>query len=180
MPIRAATEIAGISDGCTARPARGCWRSELAWIKGSSCPCQYRARTDRYCEEAAHCLLGCSPRTGKTTLEPESGQVATAADPNNQVPDGANLRLVVAAGKMHLFLLHLVTIKTSTTPLVRSSARRRWGRPVKLPIDGPRSTKSPFALAVDSHGWMAAMFDANTSELPRWEFRMSHHEGSRR
>jgi hypothetical protein len=94
---------------------------------------------------------------------PESGQVTAAADSNNVVPDGPNVRLVVAAGKTHLLLNSIRDEKdVDHSVWYSASAGGAWSAPVKLPIDGPRSTNSPFALTVDSRGKIAAVFDANS------------------
>ena len=94
---------------------------------------------------------------------PESGQVATAADSNNQAPDSPNLRLVATAGKTHLLLNAARDEKDSDHSVwYAASSGAAWSTPVKLPIDGPRSTNSPFALSVDSRGRIAAVFDTNS------------------
>jgi len=93
---------------------------------------------------------------------PDSGQVTAAADSNNQVPDGANVRLVATSGKTHLLLNSLREANDFDHAVWYAvSSAAAWNAPVKLPIDGPRSTNSPFALAVDSRGRIAAVFDAN-------------------
>jgi len=94
---------------------------------------------------------------------PDSGQVTAAADSNNQVPDGPNVRIVATTGKTHLLLNSLREANDFDHAVwYASSSSGAWSAPVKLPIDGPRSTNSPFALAVDSHGRIAAVFDANS------------------
>ena len=94
---------------------------------------------------------------------PESGQVVPAADSNNQVPDGPNLRLVATAGRTHLLLNSLREDKDFDHAVwYAASSGGPWTAPVRLPIDGPRSTNSPFALTVDSRGRIAAVFDANS------------------
>jgi len=94
---------------------------------------------------------------------PESGKVTVAADSNNVVPDGPNLRLVAAGGKTHLLLNSLREANDFDHAVwYTASSGGAWSAPVKLPIDGPRSTNSPFALTVDSHGKIAAVFDSNS------------------
>ena len=94
---------------------------------------------------------------------PDSGQVIAAADSNNQAPDSANLRLAAASGKTHLLLNVARDEKDSDHSVwYTASSGSGWSAPVKLPIDGPRSTNSPFALSVDSRGRIAAVFDANS------------------
>ena len=94
---------------------------------------------------------------------PDSGQLTSAADSNNQAPDGPNLRLIATAGKTHLLLNCSRDDKDPEHAVwYAESSGGAWSKPVKLPIDGPRSTNSPFALAVDSRGRIAAVFDANS------------------
>ncbi len=94
---------------------------------------------------------------------PDSGQVTSAADSNNQAPDGPNLRLIATTGKTHLLLNSPREDKDSDHSVwYAASSGGVWGAPVKLPIDGPRSSNSPFALAVNSHGRIAAVFDTNS------------------
>jgi hypothetical protein len=94
---------------------------------------------------------------------PDSGQVTSAADSNHQVPDGANLRLVATTGKTHLLLNSLREDKDFDHSVwYAASSGGSWSSPIKLPIDGPRSTNSPFALTLDSHGRIAAVFDSNS------------------
>ena len=95
--------------------------------------------------------------------KPESGEVASAADSNNVVPDGPNLRLVASGNKIHLLFNSLRENNDFDHGVwYTASSGAAWSAPVKLPIDGPRSTNSPFALTVDSKGRIAAVFDANS------------------
>ena len=119
-------------------------------------------------DPAGHPIVGywVQPEEGQNyhvlTWNPESGQVTAAADSNNQVPD-ANLRLVAAAGKTHLLLNSLRDEKDFDHAVwYAASSGAGWSTPVKLPIDGPRSTNSPFALTVNSQGRIAAVFDNNS------------------
>lgn len=41
-----------------------------------------------------------------------------------------------------------------------------WSKPVKLPIDGPRSTNAPVSIAISSRGVLAAGFGANSGSGP--------------
>jgi hypothetical protein len=43
-----------------------------------------------------------------------------------------------------------------------SSDGAAWSKPVKLPIDGPRSSGPPFDLAIDSKGRISAAFNSNS------------------
>ncbi|SPE17913.1 exported hypothetical protein [Candidatus Sulfotelmatomonas gaucii] len=44
----------------------------------------------------------------------------------------------------------------------QSSDANSWSKPVKLPIDGPRSTNPPLGLAIDSKGAITAAFGSNS------------------
>ena len=41
-----------------------------------------------------------------------------------------------------------------------------WSKPIKLPIDGPRSTNAPLSIAVSSTGALTAAFGANSGSGP--------------
>lgn len=41
-----------------------------------------------------------------------------------------------------------------------------WSKPIKLPIDGPRSTNPPLSLAISSKGALTAAFGANSGSGP--------------
>lgn len=97
-------------------------------------------------------------------MRPGSNQVAPAADSNDIVSDGPNVRLVASANKIHLPLNSLREANNYGHGVwYTSSTGGSWAGPVKLPIDRPRSTNSPFALTVDSHGRIAAVYDDNSS-----------------
>ena len=44
----------------------------------------------------------------------------------------------------------------------QSSDGTSWSQPVRLPIDGPRSTNAPVSIAMDSKGSLTAAFGSNT------------------
>lgn len=48
----------------------------------------------------------------------------------------------------------------------KSSDGGSWSKPVKLPIDGPRSTNAPVGVAISSKGGMTAAFGANSGSGP--------------
>jgi hypothetical protein len=94
---------------------------------------------------------------------PESGQTSQAADSNGQVCDSPKLRLNAAGGKLRLLLNCARDPKdTDFSIWYTASSGTTWSAPVKLPIDGPRSTNSPMALSTDSHGRIAAIFASNS------------------
>lgn len=48
----------------------------------------------------------------------------------------------------------------------QSSDGSSWSKPVKLPVDGPRSTNSPLDLAISSNGQLTAAFGSNSGTGP--------------
>ena len=94
---------------------------------------------------------------------PESGQTSQAADSNGQGCDAPRLRLNAGGGKLRLLLNCARDPKDADFSIwYTASSGATWSAPVKLPIDGPRSTNSPMALSTDSHGRIAAIFASNS------------------
>jgi hypothetical protein len=120
-------------------------------------------------DQAGKALIGywVAPEEGNNyrvlLWSPESGRTVIAADTNGQTPDAPNLRLAIANGKTHL-LLNCARDEKNTDYSIwyTASSGGAWSTPVKLPIDGPRSTNAPLALTVNSSGRIAAVFASNS------------------
>ena len=94
---------------------------------------------------------------------PDSGRVVQATDSNGHAPDSPNLRVIARAGKTHVLINCARDEKdTDFSIWYTASSGGAWSAPVKPPIDGPRSTNQPLALAVDSRGRIAAVFASNS------------------
>ena len=91
---------------------------------------------------------------------PDTGKAVTAVNTHGVRPDSANVR--VAAGPRGLGLMVAANLdeKDDNAGVFYSSSAdgATWSQPVKLPIDGPRSSGSPFAVTFDSKGAAAVAF----------------------
>jgi len=94
---------------------------------------------------------------------PESGQTATFLETNGRTADTPAVQVARGPGRMHLILSCPLSEKDSDFAIWYStSPGGAWSKPVKLPVDGPRSTNIPMALAVNSKGRIAAVFSSNS------------------
>lgn len=75
-------------------------------------------------------------------------------------------RLALAYGGNHFGLLVAASMQENNDTFgvwySGSSNGTSWSKPVKLPIDGPRSSGPPFDLAIDSKGHISAAFSSNS------------------
>jgi hypothetical protein len=91
-----------------------------------------------------------------------------AAAPNvivdNAAADSPDISLTYAAGKFaSIFAAALDSKDTDHTVWYsQSTDGNSWSKPVKLPIDGPRSTNPPLSIAISSKGALTAAFGANS------------------
>jgi hypothetical protein len=94
----------------------------------------------------------------------EAAAPVVAVDAQDRDVSGADIRVAVSGTKAELLLASLLDASDTDKAIwaVSGSVDGTWGKPVKLPIDGPRSTNAPLDLAVDSHGKWAAVFDTNS------------------
>lgn len=95
---------------------------------------------------------------------PGGGKAVAVMDPKGQSSGAPNLRLAFGGSRLGLLVNTLRDEKDSESGIwyTGSADGSAWSAPVKLPIDGPRSTNAPLALAIDSHGRIAAVFGSNS------------------
>jgi hypothetical protein len=95
---------------------------------------------------------------------PDSGQTTTFLETNGRTADAPGVLVARGPGKMHL-LLSCPLSETDRDFAIWYSASLgggAWSKPVKLPVDGPRSVNIPMAFAVDSKGRIAAVYSSNS------------------
>jgi hypothetical protein len=92
--------------------------------------------------------------------DPQSGKIATAADSNGQDCDDPDVRLNITGGTERILMDCPRDPKEDRQGIwyTASTESGGWTTPVKLPVDGPRSTNSPMGLAVSASGKLAAAF----------------------
>jgi len=86
-----------------------------------------------------------------------------AAVTTNQSTDYPNVALTYANNKFGVLFAIGLDPKDSDHGVwyTQSSDGASWSSPAKLPIDGPRTTNPPLAVAIDSKGAVTAVFAAN-------------------
>lgn len=89
---------------------------------------------------------------------------APTAIVDNANADSPDIALTYGAGKFaSIFTALLDNNDTDHTVWYSQSADgSSWSKPVKLPIDGPRSTNPPLSIAISSKGALTAAFGANS------------------
>ncbi len=87
---------------------------------------------------------------------------------DNAAADSPDVALTYGAGKFaSIFAAALDSNDTDHTVWYsQSTDGNSWSKPVKLPIDGPRSTNPPLSIAISSKGALTAAFGANSGSGP--------------
>ncbi len=95
---------------------------------------------------------------------PGQPNAVQAADSNNQTPDAPNVSLAFGGNRLGLLFAAPRNPNNSDVGIwfTASADGSTWSAPVSLPVDGPRSANSPLALAMNSHGALAAIFGSNS------------------
>jgi len=82
--------------------------------------------------------------------------------------DSPDIELTFAGGEFTSIFAAIVDDKDTDHTVYVSQSRDggSWSKPVKLPIDGPRSTNPPLSIAASSKGALTAAFGANSGTGP--------------
>jgi len=96
------------------------------------------------------------------------GAPAPVVIADNAAADSPDIDLTFGAGKFaSIFAAALDSNDTDHTVWYsQSTDGNSWSKPVKLPIDGPRSTNPPLSIAISSKGALTAAFGANSGSGP--------------
>ena len=94
-----------------------------------------------------------------------------AADPTvivDHASDSPDIALTQGSGKFAALFSALLDDKDTdhTVWYSQSADGSSWSKPVKLPIDGPRTTNPPLSIGISSKGALTAAFSANSGSAP--------------
>jgi hypothetical protein len=96
------------------------------------------------------------------------GSSAPTAIVSTASVDSPDIALTYGAGKFASLFASLLDSNDTdhTVWYSQSTDGTAWSKPVKLPIDGPRSTNPPLSIAISSKAALTAAFGANSGSGP--------------
>ena len=87
---------------------------------------------------------------------------------DNATADAPDVALTHGSGKFAVLFSALLDDKDTDHSVwySQSANGNSWSKPVKLPIDGPRTTNTPLSIGISSKGALTAAFSANGGSAP--------------